>query len=719
MTVNPGKSQLLIQLRGKKGGKWIKQRTRRVDDKPVFIAKMPQGRVINLPMVEQIKYLGVILSFGMFERATVRHRIKCAETNRHRPQHVLQGKHRLAVAHRLRIWQACVVTSMLHGVAVTGVTPHELRMLRSCMARHVRAMASCPVHLTRESTAHLFHRLKIQEPHVQIQHRLTNIVQRVNSSEDPMINDPGLGVLLGKLGEQLDYAVGHWTVWQTQRNSHDMQEDGVTEDVQAGHAMGQMVSTRVGEATCSFVCPECLLAFPDIPAVKKHHRKAHGRALDKLAGQVDREKFGAGGDPTCRYCQQAFATWPNLVKHIHDRSCPGHWQHIQNTLPCASFKAPKESHRLDDATVHLKGGHTQREDRSPTSHPEPQAALYNERLRSHLDKHGWPAIVDNAEICAMLTHHCCLCHQWVANPLRMKTHIQRVHKGMWEKHGTSVDQACKLLSSVIRSPCQYCQAKQHSPAQHAPRCTVTWQACLLKHVWDLNDVPHQFDWQGPPKPESQRTADRRQKRNARINYLISMATGLPLKKTMQRDFFTRALEGSTGESSGLRLATDPQKHQAGQLGTAEFGHKSQCVDPLGHDDVGSGVPGTAGHVRQYAAVTCTQHGGGPSPGDGESGQAKGGHPHATGQEAERAWQGAAQGQRDSSRRGSGTDHEGHAPNALEARSGHKPNQHGHHDPVHLHEQAQPSGTHTPSAVSGQPGLAGEDGQGPNQASRSG
>ena len=204
-----------------------------------------------------------------------------------------------------------------------------------------------------------------------------------------------------KLGDQLDYAVGHWTVWQTQRNSHDMQEDRVTEDVQVGHAIGQMVSTRVGEATCSFLCPECLLAFPDIPAVKKHHRTVHGRPLDKLAGQVDREKFGTGGDPTCRYCQQAFTTWPNLVKHIHDRSCPGHWQHIQNTLPCASFKAPKESHRLDDTTMHPKGGHTQGEDQSPTHHPEHQAALYDERLRSHLDKHGWPAIVDNTEICAM------------------------------------------------------------------------------------------------------------------------------------------------------------------------------------------------------------------------------------------------------------------------------------------------------------------------------
>ena len=292
MTVNPGKSQLLIQLRGKKGGTWLKRRTRRMDDTPVFIAKTPQGRVINLPMVDQIKYLGVILSFGMFERSTVRHRLKCAEANRRRLQHVLQGKHRLSVAHRLRIWQACVMTSMLHGVAVTGITPHELRLLRSCVARHVRAIAACPIHLTRESTTHLFNRLKVQEPHVQIQHRLMNIVQRVQSSDDPMINDPGLAALLGKLEDQLDYAVGHWTVWQTQRNSQDGQEEGVAEDVQAGHTIGQMVSTRAGEATCSFLCPECLLAFPDIPAVKQHHRKAHGRPLDKLAGQVDRDKFG-------------------------------------------------------------------------------------------------------------------------------------------------------------------------------------------------------------------------------------------------------------------------------------------------------------------------------------------------------------------------------------------------------------------------------------------
>ena len=166
MTVNSGKSQLLIHLWGKKGTKWLKQRTRGVEDRTMFVAKTPQGKVFHLPIVKQIKYLGIILSFGSFERETVRYRIKCAETNRRRLQQVLQGKHRLSLAHRIRMWQACVMTSMLHGIVATGVTPHELRMIRSSVARHIRAIASCPVHLTRESTAHLFARLKVQEPHV-------------------------------------------------------------------------------------------------------------------------------------------------------------------------------------------------------------------------------------------------------------------------------------------------------------------------------------------------------------------------------------------------------------------------------------------------------------------------------------------------------------------------------------------------------------------------
>ena len=175
MTVNASKSSLLIQLRGHAGRRWLKARTRAVDGRPHLVAKTPQGLIKTIPMVSQITYLGVILSFGNFERATIKHRIKCAENQRRRLQKVLQGKRILSRHHRLRIWQTCVVSTALHGISATGLDPHSLRLLRACFARHVRAIAASPVHLTRENTAQLFHRLGISEPQEQVRQRLERL----------------------------------------------------------------------------------------------------------------------------------------------------------------------------------------------------------------------------------------------------------------------------------------------------------------------------------------------------------------------------------------------------------------------------------------------------------------------------------------------------------------------------------------------------------------
>ena len=438
----------------------------------------------------------------------------------------------------------------------------------------------------------------------------------------------------------------------------------------------------------------------------RHHRKAHGRPLDKLAGQVDRDKFGIGGDPTCRYCQQEFTTWPNLIKHIQDRSCSAHWHHMQQVLPCPSFKQPQEEGVLD-TNMSQAGLYPQSSSPADASLLQNQAIAHSETLRAYLARHGWPAVVEKAESCATLTNHCSLCHQWIANPLHMKTHIQRVHRGVWEQYGHSVDKECKLLSSGMRDPCQYCHATQHQPAQHASRCTVTWQACLLKHVWDLRDIPGQFDWQGPPKPESQRTAQRRHNRRARINYEISKATGLPLRKTMPRNFFSRTLEGPKGEQSGLRIASEQHSSQVGETCREVTSEQQQCFHLPGHDDIGVGIQGNTRNVWEHAAISSLEHGGEPS--DKQWRQEKSGNSNAAKQKTEGSWQRTQQKQRDSIRRRSRPDHERCAPDAIEARPGHKSHQHGYHNPLHVHEQAEPSGKHTPGALPSQPCMEGKDG----------
>lgn len=147
MLVNAHKSSLLIALRGHAGKQWLRARTVVHDSKPQLDLSKLAGRPLKLPIVQKITYLGIILSFGKFERDSVLHRVAQADGQHVRLQKILNGRHALSLHHRLSVWRTCVSTSLLHGLSVIGIQANELRLIRACFAKHVRAIAACPVPL--------------------------------------------------------------------------------------------------------------------------------------------------------------------------------------------------------------------------------------------------------------------------------------------------------------------------------------------------------------------------------------------------------------------------------------------------------------------------------------------------------------------------------------------------------------------------------------------
>ena len=151
-----------------------------------------------------------------------------------------------------------------------------------------------------------------------------------------------------------------------------------------------------------------------------------------------------------------------------------------SALPCPGARATNAVAELD-------------EDRSQVRQAPPCSAslaqVGNDMLKRAFTAEGWLAIVDMPKECSTLNVHCSVCHQWIANPKHLKTHVQRAHAGLWERQQGKVEQGCRLVAPVLRSPCQYCGRKHRRPDQHSSRCTVIWQACFLQHIWGLRDRP--------------------------------------------------------------------------------------------------------------------------------------------------------------------------------------------------------------------------------------
>ena len=631
MLVNAHKSSLLIALRGHTGKQWLRTRTVIHDFKPHLDISKLAGRPLKLPIVQKITYLGIILSFGKFERDSVSHRVAQADSQRFRLQKILNGKHALSLRRRLSVWRTCVSTSLLHGLSVIGIQADELRLICACFARQVRAIAACPVHLTHESTGDLFARLNVPEPHLLLQQAQDNIAQHVRYGLDPMMTTPSLQHLLQTIQADLTKAVAHWTQQATQARASEM-DTGPAEPPRystEGGQLDQRVHGRRGEVTLQFLCPQCYLAFATLSEIKRHHRTQHSTPIPHRAGIFDRRLHALQGLPTCKHCQQEFPTWAHLSRHIMDNNCSVLWLQDQNcgTNPAPSDMVPARIAPAEDTTTVSNTG----QDSPNLTRPQPEAVTTdlapstsclfdadNEfapamttprttadttadppaassktpamhlpeplfdpstplaapapalsipscqdlQLRQHIAQFGWPTVHQLHAKCTTLNSYCCICHQWMADPTQLKVHFQRIHRDLWERYNADTTQACELLRAAMTSPCIYCHRAVARPNLHASKCTVIWQACMLKHIWELPDVPEQYTLrlQGPPPQANAKARAQIQRRQQEKERQISQATGQPLKHSKPSNFFSSSRPASDTRPSAV--ASDDQQGRA-------------------------------------------------------------------------------------------------------------------------------------------------------------
>ena len=162
MCINPEKSRLVVSLRGSAASRWMRLHSRQT----------PTGVLINLgtpisptwiPRVNSIVYLGIVASFQGFELQTLRHRLQAASQNRHRLLKVLHSRV-LTIHERVRLYVACVRSSLLYGLHATGLTAPAIRKLEAFDIRSLRAISKSPVHIPKESNVQLRARLKVCTP---------------------------------------------------------------------------------------------------------------------------------------------------------------------------------------------------------------------------------------------------------------------------------------------------------------------------------------------------------------------------------------------------------------------------------------------------------------------------------------------------------------------------------------------------------------------------
>ena len=314
-------------------------------------------------------YLGVVVSYGPFERQSCAYRIKAATGNKHRLAKILHCK-RLSLNQRVRLYVACVRSSLLYGQHAVGVTAEVMRKLEQFDSRALRAIARAPAHLTKESTVHLRERLKVDSPTT------------------------------------------------TLRKLLDRRADGVGEqrhrDKPRSHETLPSCTSLVpvdGDLELGVACPECGLYFASHRHVQSHRARQHGAKGNnarKRPGVLSAALYAANtvdGMPTCLHCHKQFTRVEGLKKHINS-GCSATRKASRD-----AGDATEDLSKVLDPRVELPRG------RAPQATPadsvlQPTSSLMQDSDFVAQVARDWKSVVRMPSYVSALREHCVICGQW-------------------------------------------------------------------------------------------------------------------------------------------------------------------------------------------------------------------------------------------------------------------------------------------------------------------
>ena len=424
LVINFKKSAILFKVAGTQSTAVRKRMVRR-NSEGEYISLDVAGNKTLIPVVERHDYMGMVLSYDSFEDLSFQKRFEAAGNNYKRLKKFLHSR-LLPRQQRVRMWSMCVWTSLSYGLSTVGITPASAARLRGLTARHWRAIAQSPRHLTGETTEALQARLGLKDPMDMLVDLCASLLDRLGTASQSEYN----GILgTGEIWLQAQWAYDNIV------KQRDCDQRSHVRLVQIPDVEG-------------LPCDMCGLYFPNERALRTHMGHMHpevNNVARELMKDIPRHDLGVDGMPICRRCGFQFFGWQNLLRHVQRGRCRG---------PVLAVGEKK-----DEATLPL----VQR------------TSIVHELARTDLG-----SAVNAPELCAELARHCVICFQWIGDTRHVKTHIMNSHPEIWDRHKSAVVTAATLWGKGLRHPCQLCglSYSKCNRLRHARGCTVLMQ-CLL------------------------------------------------------------------------------------------------------------------------------------------------------------------------------------------------------------------------------------------------
>ena len=324
--------------------------------------------------------------------------------------------------------------------------------------RQIRAIASSPVYITRETHQQVLQNLRLDDPF----HYIVKAADKAYARLTTACCSPSIPEFMISI----------------QDSARD-----VLHELRSVLLPSLDVGVSMGHVTCQ----QCGRTRGSMGALTSHMRRYHDKpgsfcttAEDK---QVSRALHSQDGLPICKHCHRHFSRWQQFLQHISRGLCP---VLLEKSMPDVGLLSAQP-------TAHLQ---------ALSLDPKTSDAL----LRT---VSGGPRA-----LLQQLSRHCAFCSQWVASPKVLKAHIRRSHTDFWSRHHDAASIYCKQHSSVLGNlgSCRLCDAQVKNLQLHAPGCLILYQAGLAfsarRELWPTSQwgptglLQTTLRWQRGPGPQS-------------------------------------------------------------------------------------------------------------------------------------------------------------------------------------------------------------------------
>ena len=451
MQVSFSKSSVVYALRGRSAEEMVGRYTQWHKGERCFLLRI-KGDIIRLPLHDRITYLGVVLSYAAFEMQSAKHRVDKATKSFGMLSKTLRVNGALSRAQRIRIYRACVWTSLAYGLPSVGFTAGSLKLVTSTVFVQLRKVLRMHEKGTTQK----------QVLHAACLDAQTLLIEHVESLKRSVYARSSL--------------VGHeYVEVEKQRIDQVLQQLHTFANQDSRGALHAVVSDQVPHAEC----PVCGQEFAGDYGLQMHIKAKHPNLNQVSKLDFVRSKHSLFGAPFCRFCRCKCYNWQALEKHISEGGCSRIKTAFSKGVSADELLLTVEADEklnpptppdamLDNAPVMLHSGHAVLTCPLHQVHRHPDAF-------------------------EQLKYQCGLCGQRMRDPITLKTHWRITHPAAWSVVHKDAESTAKSMRAIFTSPCTFCGVTNNNVGAHATKCPTFFQVAALRKLQCLGTDSNELE----------------------------------------------------------------------------------------------------------------------------------------------------------------------------------------------------------------------------------